>query len=98
MKAYVDLHTCSLILCLRNSVQGNAALQPDPLNVHRLLLTGVLLAAKLMDDRYYSNAYYAKVGLRFHKAAWRSCICNYLGRYVNRSSCRQQCTGFSVYK
>ena len=98
MKAYVDLHTCSLILGLLNSVQGNAELQPDPLNVHRLLLTGVLLAAKLMDDRYYSNAYYAKVGLRFHKAAWRLCICNYLGRYVNRSSCRQQCTGFSVYK
>ena len=35
-------------------------MQPTPLNVHRLLITGVLLAAKLMDDNYFNNAYYAK--------------------------------------
>ncbi len=34
---------------------------PTPLNVHRLLITGILLAAKLMDDNYFNNAYYAKV-------------------------------------
>ncbi|KAL0715068.1 hypothetical protein Bca4012_022047 [Brassica carinata] len=33
-----------------------------PLNVHRLLLTCVMLAAKVFDDRYYNNAYYARVG------------------------------------
>lgn len=31
-------------------------------SVHRLLITAVLLAAKFLDDVYYSNAYYAKVG------------------------------------
>ncbi|KAF8048586.1 hypothetical protein N665_2468s0003 [Sinapis alba] len=33
-----------------------------PLNVHRLLVTSVMLAAKVFDDRYYNNAYYARVG------------------------------------
>jgi hypothetical protein len=32
------------------------------LNVHRLLVSAVMLAAKFHDDVYYSNAYYAKVG------------------------------------
>ncbi|KAK1325271.1 Cyclin-U4-1 [Acorus calamus] len=31
-------------------------------NVHRLLITSVLVAAKFMDDVCYNNAYYAKVG------------------------------------
>lgn len=30
--------------------------------VHRLLITAVMLAAKLMDDKYYNNAFYAKIG------------------------------------
>ncbi|KAJ0246384.1 Cyclin-U3-1 [Hirschfeldia incana] len=33
-----------------------------PLNVHRLVVTSVMLAAKVHDDRYYNNAYYARVG------------------------------------
>jgi hypothetical protein len=32
------------------------------LNVHRVVITGILLAAKFFDDAYYNNAYYAKVG------------------------------------
>lgn len=32
------------------------------LNVHRLLVTSVMLAAKFLDDAYFNNAYYAKVG------------------------------------
>ena len=28
----------------------------------RLLITGVMLAAKFYDDRYYNNDYYSKVG------------------------------------
>jgi hypothetical protein len=32
------------------------------LNVHRVVLTAILLAAKFFDDAYYNNAYYAKVG------------------------------------
>ncbi|MED6181989.1 hypothetical protein PIB30_024618 [Stylosanthes scabra] len=31
-------------------------------NAHRLLITSLLLAVKFLDDRYYSNAYYAQVG------------------------------------
>lgn len=32
------------------------------LNIHRLLITTVMVAAKYFDDAYYNNAYYAKVG------------------------------------
>lgn len=32
------------------------------LNVHRLLITSVMVAAKLIDDCHYNNAYYAKIG------------------------------------
>jgi len=32
------------------------------LNVHRVVITAVLLAAKFFDDAYYNNAYYSKVG------------------------------------
>lgn len=42
-------------------VQADSALTPEPLNVHRMLTVGTMLAAKLMDDRYFNNAYYAKV-------------------------------------
>lgn len=34
----------------------------DSFNVHRLLITSVMVAAKFMDDMYYNNAYYAKIG------------------------------------
>uniref|UniRef100_A0A5B6YWX3 Cyclin n=1 Tax=Davidia involucrata TaxID=16924 RepID=A0A5B6YWX3_DAVIN len=33
-----------------------------PLNVHRLLITSVMVAAKFIDDAFFNNAYYAKVG------------------------------------
>lgn len=32
------------------------------LNVHRVVVTSVMLAAKFFDDHYYNNAYYAKIG------------------------------------
>ncbi|XP_059644787.1 cyclin-P3-1 [Cornus florida] len=32
------------------------------LNLHRLLITGVMLAAKFLDDEGYNNAHFAKVG------------------------------------
>lgn len=41
-------------------------LNPDfkicKLNIHRLLLTSIMMAVKFVDDVYYSNAYYARVG------------------------------------
>lgn len=32
------------------------------LNVHRIIITSVMLAAKFFDDQYFNNAYYGKVG------------------------------------
>ncbi|KDP21459.1 hypothetical protein JCGZ_21930 [Jatropha curcas] len=32
------------------------------LNVHRLLMTSLMIAAKFIDDAFFNNAYYAKVG------------------------------------
>ncbi|XP_008794908.1 cyclin-P4-1 [Phoenix dactylifera] len=34
----------------------------DSFNVHRFIITSVLTAVKFMDDIYYNNAYFAKVG------------------------------------
>ncbi|ERN01092.1 hypothetical protein AMTRI_Chr03g52400 [Amborella trichopoda] len=42
--------------------QRQQTLPITSLSVHRLLITSVLVAAKFMDDLYYNNAYYAKVG------------------------------------
>lgn len=40
--------------------------QPDfpviSLNIHRLVLTSVMIAAKVLDDAHYNNAFYARVG------------------------------------
>ncbi|GAA0183829.1 hypothetical protein LIER_31176 [Lithospermum erythrorhizon] len=42
--------------------QRQPALPINSFNVHRLLITSVMIAAKFMDDLHYNNAYYAKVG------------------------------------
>jgi len=34
----------------------------NSLCIHRLVLTGVAVAAKFSEDRYFKNSYYAKVG------------------------------------
>ncbi|EKX44257.1 hypothetical protein GUITHDRAFT_43885, partial [Guillardia theta CCMP2712] len=34
----------------------------NSLNVHRLLLASVMVAAKFLDDFYYSNEFWAKIG------------------------------------
>uniref|UniRef100_A0A7S0J7V7 Cyclin n=1 Tax=Calcidiscus leptoporus TaxID=127549 RepID=A0A7S0J7V7_9EUKA len=43
-------------------VQFNPDFVISSLNVHRLLITSVMLASKFFDDVYYNNAYYARVG------------------------------------
>lgn len=43
-------------------VQYNPDFLITSLNVHRLLITSVMLASKFFDDVYYNNAYYARVG------------------------------------
>ncbi|KAE8701915.1 Cyclin-U4-1 [Hibiscus syriacus] len=47
---------------LNRFAQRHPSLPIDSFNVHRLLITSVMVAAKFMDDLYYNNAYYAKVG------------------------------------
>jgi hypothetical protein len=43
-------------------IQNNPTFIVNSLNIHRLLITGVMLAAKFYDDQYYNNAYFGKVG------------------------------------
>lgn len=42
--------------------QSQPLLPINSYNVHRLLITSVMISAKFMDDMYYNNAYYAKIG------------------------------------
>jgi len=49
------------LIYIDRMIQRNNFLLTE-LNVHRVVITGVLLAAKFFDDAYYNNAYYAKVG------------------------------------
>eukprot|EP00668_Euglena_longa_P011171 GGOE01013553.1.p1 GENE.GGOE01013553.1~~GGOE01013553.1.p1 ORF type:complete len:181 (+),score=24.85 GGOE01013553.1:113-655(+) len=50
------------LIYLDRLVTANKNCHITPYNVHRLLITSVLLAAKARDDTYYSNAYYAAIG------------------------------------
>mmetsp|Transcript_25028 Transcript_25028/g.59119 ORF Transcript_25028/g.59119 Transcript_25028/m.59119 type:complete len:230 (-) Transcript_25028:158-847(-) len=43
-------------------LQRNPDFILSSLSVHRLVLTSVLLAAKFLDDFYYNNSFWAKVG------------------------------------
>lgn len=43
-------------------VQFNPEFVISSLNIHRLLITSIMLASKFFDDVYYNNAYYARVG------------------------------------
>jgi hypothetical protein len=43
-------------------IQQNPTFVVNSLNIHRLLITSVMLAAKFFDDQYFNNAYYARVG------------------------------------
>lgn len=43
-------------------IKHNEHFVVNSLNVHRLLITAVMLAAKFYDDAYYNNTYYGKVG------------------------------------
>lgn len=72
IKAYVQriaMHSKCSPVCfimawsyLKQISQNYPELAVTSCTVHRLLVTAVMLAAKLMDDKYYNNAYYAKIG------------------------------------
>ncbi|KAK4759269.1 hypothetical protein SAY87_022400 [Trapa incisa] len=62
---YANCSPCCFVVAyvyLDRFVQMQPSLPINSFNVHRLLITSVMLAAKFMDDMYYNNAYYAKVG------------------------------------
>jgi hypothetical protein len=43
-------------------IQANPDIVLCGLNVHRLIITSIVISMKFLDDLYYNNAYYAKVG------------------------------------
>lgn len=43
-------------------IRANENFLVTSLNVHRLVITAVMIAAKFFDDQYFNNAYYGKVG------------------------------------
>jgi hypothetical protein len=43
-------------------IQTNHSFIVNSLNIHRLIITSVMLAAKFFDDQYFNNDYYGKVG------------------------------------
>lgn len=57
--SYLYLSGCCLC---PQVVQFNPDFVISSLNVHRLLITSIMLASKFFDDVYYNNAYYARVG------------------------------------
>jgi len=56
-----ECFVCALIYIDR-IIQTRTSFVISSFNIHRLLITSVMLSAKFMDDIYYNNAYYAKVG------------------------------------
>ena len=61
---YTKLETSTLILTLINidKICEINSLQITRFNVHRLLLSSVLISIKFNEDDFYSNSYYARVG------------------------------------
>ena len=41
--------------------QNSSGLRIDSFNIHRLLITGIMVASKFFSDVFYTNARYAKV-------------------------------------
>lgn len=49
------------LVYLDRLVKKQPTFQISPINVHRLIATCLLLAAKMQDDTFYTNTYYAQV-------------------------------------
>lgn len=50
------------LVYLDRIVEQNPQIAISSLNVHRLLITAVMSAAKYHDDVFYNNAFYSKIG------------------------------------
>lgn len=62
---YFECSPECFVICLvyiDRLVRANPDFMITELNVHRLLVTSAMLAAKFFDDYYYNNSYYARVG------------------------------------
>lgn len=51
-----------MMVYLDRIARSNTRLSVTPYNMHRLLVTALTLACKMLDDRCFSNVHYAKVG------------------------------------
>jgi len=49
------------LLYIDRFMERNKAILLTSQNVHRIIITSVVLAMKFLDDLYYTNAYYAKI-------------------------------------
>ena len=61
---YSKPETSTVIICLIyiDKICENSTLQLSIYNIHRIILSCMILALKYNEDDYYSNKYYAKVG------------------------------------
>lgn len=61
---YLKPETSTVIICLIyiDKICENSSLQLSIYNIHRIILSCMILALKYNEDDYYSNKYYAKVG------------------------------------
>eukprot|EP00802_Teleaulax_amphioxeia_P018710 Tamp_18915.p1 GENE.Tamp_18915~~Tamp_18915.p1 ORF type:complete len:232 (+),score=45.34 Tamp_18915:476-1171(+) len=65
IRTFGGCSACCFALGLRYVEQlqnTDGAYQLNSFNMHRLVLTGIMVAAKFVDDFYFSNNYWAKVG------------------------------------
>merc|ERR1719295_121694 len=72
VKSYIDriakYSSCSeecfvlALIYIDRLIKHNGNFLVNSLNVHRLIITSVMLAAKFFDDQYFNNAYFGKVG------------------------------------
>ncbi|KAL8539496.1 hypothetical protein ACS0TY_001204 [Phlomoides rotata] len=62
---YANCSPCCFIVAyiyLDRFTQRQPFIPINSFNLHRLLIASVLVSAKFMDDMFYNNAYYSKVG------------------------------------
>lgn len=68
LKRIVKYSNCSeecfvlALIYIDRLIKVNEKFMLNSLNVHRLMITSVMLGAKYFDDQYYNNAHFGKVG------------------------------------
>jgi len=68
LKRIVKYSNCSeecfilALIYIDRLIKVNEKFMLNSLNVHRLMITSVMLGAKFFDDQYYNNAHFGKVG------------------------------------